>query len=282
MTDKKQPQLCLKDRLLTSLRENETVIYVLPAYERVPEWRAPEPLLPPPSERGWEDYRNGTRTTAALLAPAQDAMTVREIVRELGWRGKSINRTIKGKEYIIFKGHPGQRKLLRDVAYPNTHPTVVRMALGPKGLLNSARGGAVLSAVLFTGIDVLEYLLVDSVGLHSMLGQLSVDLASIGISAITSALAGLLVGSTVVVGGFAVSPLVVAIAVGLATGWVLQKIDERFGATKALIDYYEQMGIELTSTWDQIAALPATLANEVTKWEKHITSTILRRRGFGY
>lgn len=72
--------------------------------------------------------------------------------------------------------------------------------------------------MLFTGINVLEYFLRDSVARHTLLGTLSSDLVKIGISSLCAALAGLAVGSATIVAGVAGAPLVAVIAAGVLVG----------------------------------------------------------------
>ena len=78
-----------------------------------------------------------------------------------------------------------------------------------------------------------------------MLGVVTTDLIKIGLSSIAGAVAGLLVGSMVTVGTVAAAPFIAAIAVGIVTGLALDEIDERLGATQALIRAYKKIGIRL-------------------------------------
>lgn len=179
-------------------------------------------------------------------------------------------------------GTPGHRTVFRGTRYLATNPKVVRFAIGPKGFLKSVKGGAVVTAVLFVGFDVLEYFLKDSVKLHMMLGRVSSDLIQIGISSICGALAGLAAGGVATVGVAAGAPLIAAVGVGIIAGMLLGEIDERYGATNALIEMYESIGIELMTTWDRIAAFPATIAHETVRWEQYMINQAIRRQSIGY
>lgn len=59
-----------------------------------------------------------------------------------------------GKKYVLFKGLAGQRKALKGRRYLAQNPKVVRMAVGPTGVVKSVKGGFILSAVLSVGIEV--------------------------------------------------------------------------------------------------------------------------------
>lgn len=257
----------VKAKLVQTMRDNETVVQVFPADELLLEW---------------EKLRNPTRNLANFVAPALDAATLAKLTRELGLFGKSITQKVGQKTYIIFKGYPGQRKILRGTRYLATNPKVVRLAIGPKGVLKSVRGGAVLTAVLFTGINILEYLFRDSVALHTLLGTLSSDLVKIGLASVCAALAGLAVGSATIVAGVAGAPLFAAIAVGVLVGFTLDTIDERLGATKALIEFYESIGIELTTTWSKVTSMSSFVSRELARWEQRIVKQAIRQTVRGY
>ena len=256
-----------KEKLLHEMRSNETVLQIFSAEDIA---------------REWEQLRGPTRTAANFVAPTLDAITLSKMIRELGLMGRFVTKKVGEKTYVILKGSPGSRRILRGTRYLASNPKVVRFAIGPKGVLKSVKGGAVLTAVLFTGINILEYFLKDSVKLHTLLGTLSSDLIQIGISSLCAALAGLAVGAAAVVPTVAGAPLFAAIAVGVLTGFVLSAIDERTGATSALIDFYEEVGIELTSTWDELMALPGNIAREIARWERHMTNRAIRRQVHGY
>lgn len=256
-----------KQELLREMQQNETVIQIFPAEALVSEWEA---------------ARGTVRTVANYVAPAFDALTLSKIVRDLGMFGRVETVIKNGTTYVIFKGTPGHRTVFRGTRYLASNPKVVRFAIGPKGVLKSVKGGAVITAVLFVGIDVLEYFLRDAVKLHMMLGRVSSDLIQIGISSICGALAGLYAGSFALVALPAGAPLVAAVAVGVLVGITLSIIDDRFGATKALMGAYESMGIELVSTWDAVTSFPSTLVREVVRWERHMVNQAMRGRVQGY
>ena len=97
-------------------------------------------------------------------------------------------------KYIIFKGYAGQRTYLRGARYLLSNPNIVRLAIGPKGITDSVKGGFVITAVLSTGIEVANYLLNDTATLHQLLGTVTADLVKIGIASICATIAGVLAG----------------------------------------------------------------------------------------
>ncbi len=55
---------------------------------------------------------------------------------------------------------------------------------------------------------------------------------------------------------------------GVLTGYFLDKIDENVGATKALINAYEQAGISLDQAITTISNIPNEIGKEVNRFER--------------
>lgn len=218
-----------EQKLENELRKNESIIHVIEAQTLTKEYQAIKGNI--------KSY-----TVAAL-----DSITATKIIRELGFNTEKIEirKYSNGKKYIIFKGYPGDRKILKGTKYLINNPEVVRLAVGPKGIIKSAKSGFAISFILACGLEVFEYLIQDSYTLSRLLGTLSSDLVKIGLASIAAAATGLVAGSIAIIGSTAAVPLIAAIAVGVITGMVLESIDRRFGATKALIKGYERIGIKL-------------------------------------
>jgi len=221
----------LDDKLAQELRNNEHFVQILPYDELVKEW---------------EGRMSGVKTGVSYVAPAKDTFTAMRVLREFGVNpGQLLIKEYGGKRYVVFKGRPGIRKIFRGTRYLAENPKVVRMAVGPSGLEQAVKGGFVLTVVLSIGIEVFEYFIRDTATLSHLLGTITSDIVKIGISSIAGAAAGLAVGSAAVVGSIAAAPLIAAIAVGIITGWALNEIDKRTGATKTLIKAYEKIGLKL-------------------------------------
>ncbi len=221
----------LDDKLTQELRNNEHFIQILPYDELIKEW----------------EVRNASiKTGAGYVAPVKDTFIAMRALREFGVNpGQLVVKEYGGKRYVIFKGRPGMRKIFRGTRYLAENPKVVRMAVGPSGLKQAVKGGFVLTVVLSVGIELFDYFIRDEATLSHLLGTITSDIVKIGISSIAGAAAGLAVGSAAVVGSIAAAPLIAAIAIGVITGWALNEIDKRTGATKALIKAYERVGLKL-------------------------------------
>jgi hypothetical protein len=177
----------MDDKLVETLKKNEEIIQVVPA----------DLLL-----REWNENKSTMKTASAYAAPTLDLITARKIINELGFRANKVKvkTYANGKSYVLFKGYPGSRQVLRGTKYLVDNPKVVRMAIGPKGIAKSIKSGVVLTFVLSVGIEVIDYVLNDKATLSNFLGTVSTDIIKIGISAVAASLAATAVGTSVVFG----------------------------------------------------------------------------------
>lgn len=221
----------LDDKLVRELKNNETVIQIV----------ALEDL-----ESEYLKLKGIVKTASGYVSPILDSIAAKKIITELGINAnKVLIKQYGQKSYVVFKGYSGQRNILKGTKYLVSNPKVVRMAIGPKGIIKSVKGGFVLTVILSVGIEVFDYFIRDTSTLSQFLGTVTGDLIKIGLSSLAAAVVGLAVGTTVVLGSIAAAPLIVAISVGIAVGIILDKIDKKYGATNALIKAYERMGVNL-------------------------------------
>lgn len=221
----------VEEKLVDELKSNEHVIQAVPYDELIKEWQALKPHA---------------KTIGGYTSAVADSVVAAKLLRDFGMQSnKVIVKNYAGKQYVLFKGYPGARKIFRGTRYLTENPKVVRMAVGPKGIKSKVAGGFVLTVILSVGIEVFDYIIRDTAALSQLLGTVTGDLIKIGLSSIAGAAAGLAVGATAIVGTVAAAPLIAAIAVGVITGIVLNELDKKFGATAALISAYEKMGIKL-------------------------------------
>ncbi|MCP4324393.1 MAG: hypothetical protein GY787_21545 [Alteromonadales bacterium] len=254
--------MTVKQELVNELKKNENILQILP-YEML--------------EKEWQARKGYLKIGMGYVAPLDDLTSATKMMKELGVIGKIAVKKYAGKTYVIFKGFPGQRKIITGTRYLANNPKVVRLAVGPKGVMKSVKGGFVLTAVLFVGIEVFNYFLNDRATLSELLGTISGDLIKLGISSICAVVAGLAIGSVAVIGSIAAVPLLATVAVGILVGMRLDNIDEETGATKALIEAYERAGINITSAWEDFTSIPDRIAQEVYQWEQHLFTQAIRR-----
>lgn len=259
--------MTLKQELMKELNANEYNVHII-------EWSE---LL-----KEWEGRKNIVKTGVNYVSPIMDSVTAVNILKEFGMTGKVVIKEYSGKAYIILKGHPGNRKILRGTRYLVSNPKIVRMAVGPKGILKSVKGGFVLTVVLCTAVNVFDYFIRDEAMLSELLGMVTSDIFKIGVSSIAAVTAGLFVGSVAIIGGAAAAPLIAAIAVGLGTGILLEKIDENVGATKALIEAYKELGVAIEKTVENITDIPDKLTSEIYRYERWLINRALSYNLYQY
>jgi len=221
----------LEDKLVGDLKKSEQVLQIVLVEDLIKEKNA----------------RDGVKDAASWVSPVKDTVGAIKLIREFGIRAnKVVVKSYAGKQYLIFRGYPGVRKIFRGTRYLTANPKVVRMAVGPKGVIKSVKSGFVLTVVLSVGIEIYDYFIKDVTTLSQFLGNVTSDLIKIGLSSIAAAAAGLAVGSAAVIGTVAAAPLIAAIAVGVVTGLLLNYIDKKVGTTAALIKAYESLGVKLS------------------------------------
>ena len=256
--------MLVKNALVKDLQENEHVFQVLSLEQILAEFDYKN-----------IDYTEWAKFTAGYVAPAQDIWLAKTLLKEFGYQGKVVLKNYNGKMYVVLKGYAGKRELLKGTRYLANNPKIVRMAVGPKGVMKSIKGGFVITLVLSVAIEVVDYLLSDTRTLHDFLGTISSDIVKIGVSAILSAVTAAAVGGAIGVATTAAAPLIAAIAVGVLAGLALNKIDEKVGATAALIKMYEGVGINLNQAISDVMTIPQKISREIYRWERYFINRAL-------
>ncbi|MCG8336337.1 MAG: hypothetical protein MJE63_17655 [Proteobacteria bacterium] len=278
----------IKDELVKELKSNEHIVQIFPLEDFVTKqetgqkfssWDHLKTQKRPNTPRynfipEWEDTKPIARFGAQYASVARDAEMARRLAREFGMAGRVMIKRWGGKAYVVFKGHPGNRTIFRAPRYSVSNPKIVRMAVGPKGIVESVKGGFVLTVVLCTTVNVFDYFIRDTATLAQLLGNVTSDLIKIGICSIAAATAGLIAGTAVFVPAVT---LLVVIMVGVGTGFVLNSIDKQTGATKMLIEAYEEAGISLNQMINDIKSVPSNTIREQQRWEQWFINRAMRR-----
>lgn len=175
-------------------------------------------------------------TAASLASPAQDVLLARSLINEVGLTGRAVTKSVNGTTYIILKGYPGLRQTLTGTRYLSSHPKIVDLAIGQRGVNRNLISGARLTIYLTVPINVLQHLLNEEATLSQLIGRTATDLTKIGLATLVGSAAAFAAGAVTTV---AAGPLVAAVAVGIATGFTLDYLDGKFGVTNALIGALE-------------------------------------------
>ena len=179
----------------------------------------------------WKDYPG---VGAAYYSTGQDILTLKKIIEDFGTMfGRVLYKEYGGKPHIILKGYPGLRKVLTGTKYGVNNPKVVAMGIGRAGAMKSIKEGGILTVVLVSAYDVIDYVLTDRATLTDLVGQLASDVTKIAIATGASAASVALLSGTIVT-SFALGPLLVAIVVGVGVGIALDAIDNHYKLTEKL------------------------------------------------
>jgi len=184
------------------------------------------------ADKHWKDYSDNWHTVANYFSATDDAMLIRKLVRETGIRGRCYFKSYNGKLHVVFKGYPGLRRVLTGTRYGALHPKVVGLGIGKAGVAKSVKGGTIVSVVLLTVWNIVDYVIRDEATLGQMLGGIAGDVSK----ALIAGGVGYAAGSAAVALGMTVAagPLVIAVVVGLGVGWALDALDEKYRFTERL------------------------------------------------
>ncbi len=149
---------------------------------------------------------------------------------------------INGRQYIVSTGYAGLRTYLPGTIYTARNRKIIQMTIGEMGLKNMVKNGARLTICLAVPLTILECILRDHVTMSQAIGHVASDLIKVGISALISAIAGLMVGAFTTV---AVVPIAVTIVVGIFTGLAVGAIVNHYGLTDKLVAALEKYSDEL-------------------------------------
>lgn len=184
------------------------------------------------ADKHWKEYGENWHTVANYFSATDDAMLIRKLVRETGIRGRCYFKSYNGKLHVVFKGYPGLRRVLTGTKYGVLHPKVVGLGIGKAGVAKSVKGGTIVSVVLLTVWNIVDYVIRDEATLGQMLGGIAGDVSK----ALIAGGVGYAAGSAAVALGMTVAagPLVIAVVVGLGVGWALDALDQKYRFTERL------------------------------------------------
>ncbi len=196
----------------------------------------------------WSHLKIVADKSSNYFATGKDISLLRKIFSELGYAGtRAYIRTYGGKAHIIFKGYPGLRNILTGTKYGIENAQIIKMGIGKYGAIEAVKSGAKLTIILVSAYRVADYLLTDSATLSQLIGTLATDVVKIGIATGASILAASAISAigtyapAAILIGSALTPLVVVIVVGLATGAILTHLDNKFNITNKLIAALEEV-----------------------------------------
>ncbi len=177
------------------------------------------------------------RNISPYISPIVDSVTLARVIKDLGITGKAIPKVINGRQRIAFSGYAGQRSIFRGTLYARNNMKIVQMAIGALGIKHMVKSGARLTIYLTVPLSVLECFLKDQTTMAQLIGNVSMDLAKVGIASVIGGAVGL--GVSAVVASAAV-PIFFTILVCVAAGYIVEEIDQQYGLTQRLVKLIEE------------------------------------------
>ncbi|MCA9704790.1 MAG: hypothetical protein KDK70_02935 [Myxococcales bacterium] len=189
-------------------------------------------------ETAWKKWNSIPHSGAAYYSTGSDVVLAGKLAKDFGtMAGRVYFRNYGGKLHIVLKGRPGLREILTGTKYGVNNAKVVSLGLGPVGVRATLQKGGVISIVLLTAYNIIDFVLRDDATLMDLLGQIGSDVIKVGIATGVSIAAATAVGTAGLIASFALGPLVVAILVGVGTAMVLDAVDNRYQLTQRMKDY---------------------------------------------
>ncbi|MDE9615904.1 hypothetical protein NFK58_01625 [Citrobacter portucalensis] len=146
-------------------------------------------------------------------------------------RIKVIEYKVGGKTYIKITGYPALRRILNGTRYGASHPQMLEMALGKRGLYNNIRNGVKYCIYFSLAWRAIELIFKSDYDLVDFLVDISMDAAKAVVS-------GVVIG---VIGGLlsiASAPIIITIFFVIVSGLVLNSglnsLDENTGLSNSL------------------------------------------------
>lgn len=192
------------------------------------------------------------------------AVTIMDVIRELGLKGKVYYKSVGEKTYVILKGYAGQRNNLQGTRYLNTNPQITQLGLAKVSVKDAFKKGFKTSIFIYGGIkvvDAIEMLLQDGELKSSFFSSIVTDIPKIAITSIVTAAVGGVVALTSLP---VAAGLGIVLAVGIGTSIILDFFDKKIGLTEKLSEAAETMWRNLKEYWNTSSN---NLAHSQVDWD---------------
>ncbi len=174
------------------------------------------------------------KTVYGYVPVATDLNSLRKLLQDIGVRGHIRFTTKYGREYAVFRGHPGIRKIFTGTRYSTANPKVVAYAIGSTGIRSSIKSGARVCMIGFLAFNLLNAFLADTSFLSSFIGTTATDLGKV----VLSSLAGYAAGKMILTFGITLggAPIFGMVLAGYWVGSSLDDFDKRNQITERVVD----------------------------------------------
>src|SRR5690606_31909514 len=201
----------------------------------------------------------------------------KDLLTDFGFEGKFYLKNQNGKTYVIFKGHPGVRKIFHGTRYSlekgYARFSILTIAQGPiqaaKAGLPKATRGTVVGFLFMGAENTWTWLAQDEES--RFVSDLLID---IGSDAVKSVLAG--VAAAALIGlGVLFMPITVpvffviagTITLGIGIGLALDFFDEKTGVTDSVKKLGRKAETDMVDLWQDFISEPITEFLQRCEWE---------------
>ncbi|KZK79066.1 hypothetical protein PsAD13_05182 [Pseudovibrio sp. Ad13] len=180
----------------------------------------------------------GALDLATLPGTLLDSRSGHQLLKEIGIKGRYYTKIANGKTYVIFKGYPAVREVLKGTRYLSSSPKVVAFGIGPEAIRAGGRANAIIMITCYVALDVMQFIMSDTQLYSELFANIIVDVAigavAIGAGMAAAAAGALLAGAITTVAIPALAITAGAIVVGMAVGMALGQLDKMFGLREKL------------------------------------------------
>jgi len=192
-----------------------------------------------------------------------------QILKDFSFKGKFYIKTVKGKQYVIFRGYSGLRKWYTGTRYRVINPKVINLSAA--GKLKSGLKGNMVTILSEEEDKQFEDLCV-TLGMDA----LKVVVGSFITAGLTAFVLTLMAGATLPVTAVIVGTIIICVSVD----FVLDIIDTKTGTTEYLQGKGREAGSFLEDAWQENVVEP--LGRMYYQLEKSIENMYLRGMRVGW
>lgn len=224
--------------------------------------------------RFW-DTKRGISTT---ISTNRSLWKHKEILMDFGFKGKFFIKTVKGKQYVVFRGYNGLRKWYTGTRYKATNPKIVNLT--STGKIKSGLKGNAVTIFIVGAIDIVDWLLSEEENKHlsDLYITLGMDILKTIISSIITAGIATFIMTLITMTGM-VAPVCVVIVgvitVGIVIGFGLDWLDRKIDATNYIKTKGQEANSFLEDLWQENVVKP--IGQLYFLLEKSIENTYLKQ-----
>ncbi len=178
----------------------------------------------------WNDTVGKNVSEPAVVPASQLTSDLYVISKTLYLVGLRASYTYDGR-YIILRGYPGLRRAMNGTRYLASNPQIIKMGFGLKGVQSVARGGFILSLVVASGVEVLDYIFNDEKTMVDLVGGIGVEAVKCGLAAF----AGYAVGALFTMTGIAALPLAGMAVITCVAAYALNELDNTHNVKQQVV-----------------------------------------------